>query len=104
MNLSARGARALLRQVVSRFDGLTVDIEHTGYPVGHPEHRVKTVQLGDDRVAVVFDATDPTHRELARALLTAAPKVYTHSAPADLSPLIHAGLADDTVWDRCATR
>ncbi|MDQ3762165.1 MAG: DNA polymerase [Actinomycetota bacterium] len=91
---------ALLRQVISRFGGLTADIEHTGYPIGHPEHRVKTVQLGDDETVVVFDAADPEHRELIRALLAAAPQVYTHSAPADLNPLIHAGLADDSLWDR----
>lgn len=93
-------AESLLRQITSRFGGLTVDIEHTGYPIGHPQHRLKTVQLGDDQTVVVFDATHHEQRELARALLGAAPKVYTHSAPADLTPLLHAGLVDDSVWDR----
>lgn len=93
-------AKTLLRRVTARFGGLTVDIEHSGYPIGHPQHRLKTVQLGDDQDVVVFDATDREQRELVGALLAAAPKVYTHSAPADLTPLIHAGLADDTVWDR----
>ena len=93
------GAETLLRQAIDRFGGLTADIEHTGYPIGHPEHRVKSVQLGDEAV-VVFDAANPEHRDLIRALLTTAPKVYTYSAPADLNPLIHAGLTDDTLWDR----
>ena len=93
------GAETLLRQVIDRFGGLTADIEHTGYPIGHPEHRVKSVQLGDEAV-VVFDAANPEHRNLIRALLTTVPKVYTYSAPADLNPLIHAGLTDDTLWDR----
>jgi hypothetical protein len=93
-------AKTLLRRVTASFGGLTTDIEHTGYPIGHPQHQLKTVQLGDDQTVVVFDATNPAQRELIRALLATAPKVYTHSAPADLNPLIHAGLVDDTVWDR----
>ena len=53
-------AEALLRQVIDRFGGLTLDIEHTGYPIGHPQHRLKTVQLGDDLPS--WCSTRPTRR------------------------------------------
>lgn len=40
---------------------------HMGYPIGHPEYQVTTVQLGDDEAVVVFDAANPDHRELIHA-------------------------------------
>lgn len=69
---------------------LTVDVEHTGYPVGHPEYRLKTIQVGTERVAAVLDADDPDQRRLARALLGEARTLHAHGAVADLVPLEHA--------------
>jgi DNA polymerase I-like protein with 3'-5' exonuclease and polymerase domains len=90
-----------LRQVIERFGGLTVDVETTGYPVGHPHYQLRTVQLGDDEVAVVFDAADPRQARCVSELLSAAPRLYAHSATADLVPLACAGLIDyESGWER----
>lgn len=86
-------AEAIVRAAVGRAGELTVDVEHTGYPVGHVHHRLRTVQLGDEVAAVVFDADDEAQRRAAGALL-ADPLLNAHSAPADLVPLAHAGLID----------
>lgn len=80
---------------------LTVDVETTGYPVGHMDHKLRTIQLGDARLAVVFDATDPTQANYARRCLAQALKLHAHSATADIVPLAHAGLVDaETAWQR----
>lgn len=90
-----------LRRVIERFGGLTVDVETTGYPVGHPNYQLRTVQLGDDEVAVVFDAADLRQASTASELLAAAPRLYAHSATADLVPLAYAGLIDyESGWAR----
>jgi hypothetical protein len=81
--------------------GLTVDVETTGYPVGHRDYALRTVQLGDATTAVVFDATDPEHAEVIRDLLARAPRLHAHSATADLVPLAHAGLLHPaSAWGR----
>lgn len=90
-----------LRQVIARFGGLTVDVETSGYPVGHPNYQLRTVQLGDDQVAVVFDAADLRQARSASELLAAAPRLYAHCATADLVPLAYAGLIDyESGWER----
>jgi P4 family phage/plasmid primase-like protien len=84
----------------ARAGALTVDIENTGYPVGHPNYVLRTVQLGDEQCAVVLDPADPAQAEVIRAALTGVPVLHAHSATADLVPLVHAGLTDESVWDR----
>ena len=79
---------------------LTVDVETTGYPVGHPDYALRTVQLGDEQAAAVFDAADPAQQAVIRAALASALVLHAHSAPADLVPLVHAGLCDEGAWDR----
>lgn len=79
---------------------LTVDVETSGYPVGHEHYALRTVQLGNTDKAVVFDPTDPEQATAVRELLAAAPKLHAHSATADLVPLVDAGLADLSAWDR----
>jgi hypothetical protein len=92
---------ALVRGVVGRWGGLVVDVETTGYPVGHRWCGLRTVQLGDEHVAVVFDATDPQQAAAVRVLLAGAPRLVAHSAVADLVPLAHAGLLDwGSAWER----
>lgn len=93
-------AAASVADVIVRSGQLTVDVETSGYPVGHAEHRLRTVQLGDQGAAVVFDATDPAHCEVIRTALAAAPRLHAHSATADLGPLAHLGLCDESAWTR----
>lgn len=80
---------------------LTVDVEHTGYPIGHQHYALRTVQLGDENLALVFDADDRQHTTLAGQHLTAARVLHAHSAGADIVPLAVAGLIDpESAWSR----
>ena len=99
MPLTAAEAGVCLADVIMR-GALTVDVETSGYPVGHVEHRLRTVQLGDATVAVVLDAADPAQADVARLALGAAARLHAHSATADLVPLAHAGLTDESAWGR----
>ncbi len=71
---------------------LTVDVETTGYPVGHRHYALRTVQLGGELFALVLDPADPEQADVVRRHLAAAPVLHAHSATADLVPLGHAGL------------
>lgn len=79
-------------EMVTRCGELTVDVETTGYSLGHRHYQLRTVQLGDASTAIVFDATGPTHASTIRTLLAKAPRLYAHSATADVIPLAYAGL------------
>lgn len=85
-------------------EDLTVDVEHTGYPLGHKDYRLKTVQLGNADVAVVLDPDDDDgQRAIIRAALESAERLHAHSAVADLAPLDHAGLlarGPEEAWTR----
>jgi len=97
LDRAIRGLRGLIR----RSGGLTVDVEASGYPVGHQRYQLRTIQLGNETAAVVFDATNPDQAEVVRELLAVAPRLHAHSATADLVPLAHAGLIDyDSAWQR----
>lgn len=85
---------------VTRAGALTVDVETSGYPVGHADYVLRTVQLGDEQAAVVLDPADPAQADVVRAALAGAPALHAHSATADLVPLVHAGLADESAWER----
>jgi hypothetical protein len=84
----------------ARSGALTVDIENTGYPVGHPDYVLRTVQLGDEQRAVVLDPADRAQAEVIRAAVAGAPVLHAHSATADLVPLVAAGLTDESAWER----
>ena len=56
--LGCGGLRGLLR----RSGALTVDVKTSGFPVGHRHYPLRTVQLGNEAAAGVFDATNPNHR------------------------------------------
>ena len=90
----------VLAEIIMRAGALTVDIETSGYPVGHELHELRTVQLGDERLAVVLDARDPEQVKIASIALAAAPRLHAHSATADLGPLAHAGIVDLDAWGR----
>jgi len=93
-------AAAVVRAALGRSRALTVDVETSGYPVGHRDHALRTVQLGDDTAAAVLDPVE--HAELIRELLAEAAALHTHSATADLVPLAHVGLVADAedAWAR----
>lgn len=91
----------LLRVVMFRPPGLAVDVETTGYPIGHRDFGLRTVQLGDAQAAVVFDVTDPAQAHAIRVLLAEAPRLVAHSATADLVPLAATGLIEwESAWAR----
>ena len=79
---------------------LSVDVETSGFPVGHPEHRLRLVQLGCEGFACVFDPSDPEQAEAVREALRAAQVLHAHAAHADLVPLEHAGLCGEEAWDK----
>lgn len=79
---------------------LTVDVETTGYPIGHPLYKLRTVQLGDENLAVVFDAQNPLHMAAVLTVMAGAEILHAHSAVADLVPLEQAGAITEAAWDR----
>ena len=86
---------------------LTVDVEHTGYPLGHRHYALRTVQLGCETFALVLDPHDPAQADVIRWHLGAAEVLHAHSASADLIPLADAGLLGpdpvaglEDAWDR----
>ena len=93
-------AVTLIACAIEETRALTVDVETTGYPIGHQDYALRTVQLGHAHRAAVLDPADPPQAHAIRDLLAAAPRLHAHSATADLTPLIHAGLCDETAWER----
>jgi DNA polymerase I-like protein with 3'-5' exonuclease and polymerase domains len=92
-------AAAVVREAIQRSGALTVDVETSGYPVGHVHYELRSVQLGDAYAAVVLHPVG--HDELIRSLLAEAPKLHAHSATADLVPLAYAGLSEpESAWER----
>lgn len=98
--LTPAAAGAVAASAIQRAGTLTVDVETTGYPVGHADYALRTVQLGDEQVAVVLDPADPEQAEVIRTALAAASRLHAHSATADLVPLVAAGLTDESAWER----
>lgn len=97
--LTPAQAADVIRAAIARSGALTVDVETTGFPVGHDDYALRSVQLGDHAAAVVFDPV--TDADLVRALLAEAPRLHAHSATADLVPLATAGLiGEDSGWER----
>jgi P4 family phage/plasmid primase-like protien len=92
-------AAAIVATAVTRSGALTVDVETTGFPLGHHDYALRSVQLGDATAAVVLHPVE--HAETITALLAGAPVLHAHSATADLAPLAAAGLVDaDSAWQR----
>jgi DNA polymerase I-like protein with 3'-5' exonuclease and polymerase domains len=96
---SAADADALLGTLTVNSGELTIDVENTGYPVGHSDYELRTVQLGGEHFAIDLDPHDPEQAEVVRRHLAAASSLHAHSATADLVPVVDAGLADEgEVW------
>lgn len=100
-HITVAAAEAELRAAIASSGALTVDVETTGYPVGHAHFAVRTVQLGDAQTAIVFDPADPAQARVVGTLLAQAPTLHAHSATADLVPLASIGLIDaESAWAR----
>lgn len=86
--------------VISMYtEHLFVDCENSGYPLGHRLYELRTIQLGGEQAAVVFDAADPRQLEIVSLALALCKKLSAHSAGADAIPLVAAGLiAWDDIW------
>lgn len=99
--VSADQAHELLATLTDTGQPLTVDVEHTGFPVGHRDYALRTVQLGGPAFAVVLDPHADDQAAVIRRHLAAAGALHAHSATADLVPLAVAGLIDhDEAWTR----
>lgn len=98
--VSEAQAVMILESCLARTGGtLTVDVETSGYPVGHRDHVLRMVQLGDALAAVVLDPV--AHAEIITRFLTETTELLAFSATADLVPLAHAGLVDaESVWGK----
>lgn len=82
---------------------LTVDVENTGYPIGHRHYALRTVQLGNENLALVLDPTDAAQREQITLHVATARVLHAHSATADLIPLEVDGLLAggiEEAWSR----
>lgn len=85
----------ILAECLRRNGGiLAVDVENTARPIGHPDFRVQSVQLGDWAEGVDLDPHDPEQAAIIRAALAGATELNAHNATADLAPLAHLGLGD----------
>lgn len=94
-------AGQLLQAITGSGGALTVDVENSGYPVGHELYELRLVQLGNDAYAVVLDPDDPVHAELGALHLNAAVYLHAHSATADGVPLVDAGwITFEAFWDK----
>lgn len=85
----------LLTTITDRDQALMVDVEHTGYPIGHELYALRTVQLGSEHFAAVLDPHDLEQADVVRRHLAAAKVLHAHSATADVIPAAVAGLADE---------
>lgn len=79
---------------------LSVDVEHSGYGLGHRDYRLRLVQLGNEHSAVVLDPDDEEQAAVITWALANATVLHAHSALADLVPLEAAGLGDRSMWSR----
>jgi DNA polymerase I-like protein with 3'-5' exonuclease and polymerase domains len=82
-------------------DALCVDVEHAGYPLGHKDYEIRTIQLGGEQAAIVFDAQDPRQMQIAALALSMATRLHAHSAIADIIPcVVHGLIGWDEAWGK----
>lgn len=78
---------------------LCVDCETSGYPLGHKLYELRTVQLGGEEAAIVFDASAPEQMIIVALALSMAAKLSAYSAIADVIPLVAAGVISwQEIW------
>lgn len=92
-------------QLLDLLDGnrVDVDVETSGYPVGHPLYVLRTIQLGTPHWVVVLDATEPEHLAKAVEAMDRASELVAHSATADVSLVALAAGVDSDPWWRKTT-
>jgi P4 family phage/plasmid primase-like protien len=88
------GAAAVRETMAARGGRVTADIESNGYPIGHPDYGVRTLQLGDERTGVDWDVTDPTQFATCMLLLAEATEIEAYSASVEISNLAYIGMID----------
>lgn len=93
------GREAVLDYDIGRLPGrVAVDIEGAGYE-GRKRYDVKSVQIADERHALVADPRDPAQFEVIRRVLNSRETLINHNSPFDTPILYLIGLLDlDTVW------
>lgn len=80
---------------------LGVDVETTGFPIGHRDYALRTVQLGTADWCVYLDPDDGDQAGTICWALDRATDLYAYSATADLGPIAAAGLGDhDVLWGK----
>ena len=89
-------ARAMLATLAGTT--ATLDVETSGYPVGHPHYALRTIQLGNRDWCVVLDATDEVQVALAKATMDDAAELVAHSATADVSLMARLTGTDPSAW------
>ena len=78
-----------------------MDVENTGYQLGHIHYALRTVQLGGEHHAVVFDADDPVQMAVAGWAMNNAVILHAFSASADLVPCVNAKIISwSSAWSR----
>lgn len=78
---------------------LGIDVENSGYPLGHRLYELRTIQLGGEHLAVVLDAADPEQMAVVSWALHGATWLYAHSASVEAIATVHAGLITwDEIW------
>lgn len=78
---------------------LTVDVETSGYPLGHELYELRLCQLGNEYYGVVLDPADNIQYSAIAQAIDQATVLHAHNATADLVPLAEAGLGDfDVMW------
>jgi P4 family phage/plasmid primase-like protien len=88
------GAAAIRATMAARSGRVTADIESNGYPIGHPDYGVRTLQLGDKITGVDWDVTDPVQFATCMILLAEATEIEAYSASVEISNLACIGMID----------
>jgi DNA polymerase-1 len=79
-----------IKDILRRSDRVAVDIETEG--LGVLATRLKTVTIGDEQAAVVFDPRDPTQHDLIRRVLDIPRWLVFHNSPYDVPNMARNGL------------
>lgn len=81
--------------------GLSVDIENSGYDLGHELYELRTVQLGGEDAVVVLDAANLWQMMAAREALKRATRLYSFSASVEGVALVVKELISwDDYWGK----
>jgi P4 family phage/plasmid primase-like protien len=95
------GAELVRATMAARGGRVTADVESTGYPIGHPDHETRTLQLGDRERGTVWLLSDPVQFATCMILLAEAKEIEAYSVAVEISHLASLGLIDyQSGWAR----